>query len=126
LEFALVAPLLVAMLTGVTDYGWYFGERIALVGAVRDAVRVGATTTQDDVQTPEETAEDALLAALVENGYQGEVYLDIVVEGVAPDQALSVSATLAYQPLIGIVPAPESVRSSMVMRLEDQPDYERD
>jgi len=121
-EFALIAPLLVVMLAGVTDYGWYFGERIALVAAVRDATRVGVTTSQDDVRTPEETAEDALIAALLDNGYQGDVYLDIALQGSAPDQALSVSAALPYQPLIGIVPSPEAVRSSMVMRLEDQPD----
>ncbi|MBW2257180.1 MAG: pilus assembly protein [Deltaproteobacteria bacterium] len=123
LEFALVAPVLVGMLAGVADYGWYFSERIALVGAVRDAVRAGATTSQDDARTPEETAEDAMIRSLEANGYKGTVYLDINLEATAPNQTLSVSATLPYRPLIGILPTPESMRSAMVMRLEDQPDF---
>jgi len=121
LEFALVAPILVALMTGVVDYGWYFSERIALVSAVRDAARVGVTTSQQDERSPEQTAEDALIAALSDQGYRGTIYVDIALEGSAPDQNLSVTAALPYQPLVGFVPNPDFLRSSLVMRMEDQP-----
>ncbi|MBW2258738.1 MAG: pilus assembly protein [Deltaproteobacteria bacterium] len=40
-EFALVMPVLVMILTGIMEYGWFFSQQIAMVSAVRDSVRGG-------------------------------------------------------------------------------------
>ncbi|HEY2729206.1 MAG TPA: TadE family protein, partial [Polyangia bacterium] len=46
IEFALILPLFLAILFGIIDYGWYFYQRYALVAAIRDGVRYGATFSE--------------------------------------------------------------------------------
>lgn len=121
IEFALILPVLITMMAGIMEYGWYFSQMVALSAATNDAARAGATTPEDSDDTPEQVAEHALAVALVNNGYQGTVYTEIYREGTAPYQALHVGVVLPYSSLTGLVPAPEKITSRQIWRLEDQP-----
>ena len=53
-EFALIAPILLTLVFGIIQYGWYFYAMQAGASAVGDAARrvaVGNCTTTSDVQT---------------------------------------------------------------------------
>jgi len=113
-------PVLVMILLGIMEYGWFFSQQIAMVSAVRDSVRAGATTPQE--WGPVAAAEQQLAKSLVAAGYTGTVYADVWLSGAAPDQLITVSASFPYRPLIGFVPSPDLVSSELVMRMEDQPD----
>jgi hypothetical protein len=113
-------PVLIMILFGIMEYGWFFSQQITMVSAVRDSVRAGATTPQE--WGPVEAAELQLAKSLAAAGCDGNVYVDISLSGGAPDQLISVSAAFAYEPLIGFVPSPEMISSALVMRMEDQPD----
>ena len=41
-EFALVLPLLLVLVFGIIDYGWWFGETLGLRSGVREAARLSA------------------------------------------------------------------------------------
>lgn len=119
-EFALVMPVLLAVLSGVMDYGWYFHQQILMTSAVRDAVRTGAATPATASNTPEEAAETAVLHALDEAGVALEVTATASRSGAPPDQVLTLTVSAGYDRLVGLVPLPDTLGASMVMRLEDQ------
>jgi Flp pilus assembly protein TadG len=50
-EFALVLPVLVTLLGGLVDYGWYFWREALLVNGLREAVRAGGMQTQATNET---------------------------------------------------------------------------
>lgn len=41
-EFALILPILIVLLFGIIDYGWWFGETLGLRSGVREVARLGA------------------------------------------------------------------------------------
>ncbi|MFL6182578.1 MAG: TadE/TadG family type IV pilus assembly protein [Actinomycetes bacterium] len=65
-EFALILPLLVVLLFGIIDYGWWFGEALGLRSAVREAARLGAVNEVD----PSPTSADAVRELMLERSPQ--------------------------------------------------------
>ncbi len=121
LEFALLAPVLVALLVAVMEFGWYFSRQVAVTTAVRDAARVGAMTPRTSPEPADEVAEEALIDSLVAQGYSGEVKLDVGLYGVAPGVTLRVGVELPHRGLTGFVPVPSTLQSLTSIRIEDQP-----
>lgn len=120
IEFALILPVLMAFLTGIMDYGWFFSQQISMIHAVRDGVRAGATTAQED--NPVAVCESRIQESLMTAGFSGTVAMDVKLVGTRPDQALYAAVSTTYDPLVGFVPTPDFVGSSLTMRVEDQPD----
>ncbi len=118
IEFALILPVLMMFLTGIMDYGWFFSQQISMIHAVRDGVRAGATTPFED--DPVRVTEERIATSLEEAGFRGAVTLDVQLVGNSPDRAVSAAAAVDYNALIGFVPTPSVVGSSLTMRLEDQ------
>ncbi|HET6413646.1 MAG TPA: TadE family protein [Anaeromyxobacter sp.] len=58
-EFALVLPLLLMLVLGAIDWGWYFFIREVATNAAREGARVGSVNAVDDAGA----AADALAAA---------------------------------------------------------------
>ncbi|MBT3219657.1 MAG: pilus assembly protein [Proteobacteria bacterium] len=118
LEFSLVFPLLLPLMSGVIDYGHYLSQEIAMVAAVQEGARTGASTPQEqgsnDAATTE--VEGALLGAL---GISDANVVSII-NGNAPDQIITVSATVPFQPPFGLVPVPSQLAAEMTLRMEDQ------
>lgn len=118
-EFALILPVMLAFLTGIMDYGWYFSQQISMTTAVRDAARAGSTTPQDE--GPVQAAEETLALGLDAAGFKGTITTDIQLVGADPDQAIDVHAGTPFDPLVGFVPVPSVVAARLTMRMEDQP-----
>ena len=48
LEFALTLPVVVAVLAGILEYGWYLFQLSNVVHALRDGTRIGVTVPNTD------------------------------------------------------------------------------
>ena len=118
IEFALTIPVLMALTAGLVDYGWFFGQQHQVDNAVRDAAR-GAVVLPL-YKNPEAVAEARVKALLASSDL--DVAVDAKVVGVAPQMRLVVRAKAPYQPLFGMVPAPETVGATIEMFLEKQPE----
>ncbi|MBN2800874.1 MAG: pilus assembly protein [Deltaproteobacteria bacterium] len=115
IEFGLIAPILMAFLLGIADYGWYFFQEAMVSNALRDAVRLGSlqTQTEDELESGDCDAcvTTALSAAQDEFDRFG---LGVVSAAVVPEIqviagtcAVVVDAEIPFTPLIGFVPVPE-------------------
>ena len=66
-EFAIVFPLFCALVFGIIDYGYYFYQRFAMAGAIRDGLRTGVTISQS-VASPNDCATVAKTIAATDVG----------------------------------------------------------
>lgn len=118
-ELAFTLPVLLALLVGVADYGWYFLQRAAVLDAARDAVRIGVASpeNQDPVALALEHAQAILDAA----GHDlGDTDTEARVVDLDGTWALTVRTSRPYEPLAGLVPVPEQVSAAVTMMLEHQ------
>lgn len=121
IEFAIILPVLMAIIAGMVDYGWYFYQQQRLTVAVRDGVRVGSVSEWED--DPASLAEDRVRVAYSETGLDPEALtLSASIEGSVPNKMVRVEATQAFSPMFGLVPTPGALSAVLTMRLEDQPD----
>ena len=112
-EFALVLPLLMAILMGILDYGYVYYVRLTMTNAAREGARVGATRDADVAPDAAETAAQTYLASA---GITASVTATTPTD-VAP--AVTVVVTISpFTPLVGFVPAPASMEVSASMRWE--------
>src|SRR5689334_5130936 len=51
IEFALLMPVLVVMLGGLLDYGWYFWREALLINGLRESVRAGGMQLPTTAET---------------------------------------------------------------------------
>ncbi len=122
IEFALVLPLLLAVIGAIVEYGSFFNQQIDMVGVVRDTIRTGATQRHTWTPTPIARAREVAFAGLIEQGWDPQnAVVDVTLSGSAPDQVMSVSISVPYRPIFGMIPVPKSVNGGAVMRMEDQP-----
>lgn len=122
IEFALVLPVFLALLSGIVDFGWVFFQQTNLQAAVREGARMGAMTATTGTPDPRAVATLRVGAALTEYSLNidgGKV--TAVYAGSSPNLLLSVSATVPFRPLIGLTPTPETLNSSLTMLVEQQP-----
>jgi Flp pilus assembly protein TadG len=129
IEFALVLPVAIVLITGTMEYAWLFWQRISLIDVVRKGCRDAAVVdpTRED---PAAAAVGAMTrwAAAIHNGLAcgddaaGNCVLTAQLSGTIPRRSLECTATLvAYEPLIGLVPVPEEgvlVRSITLLELQ--------
>lgn len=122
-EFALILPVLLALITGVMDYGWYFTQQHLVINAVREGARAGATTAADD--GPENEAEARAREVLEGHGFNTDGNtVTVSVDTAADPVTITVTAALEYPGLIGFVPLPTNLGASLTMRIEDQEGYD--
>ena len=107
-EFALVLPLMLALITGAMDIGWYFGsahavEHAAILGARAGALaNAGEEDNSDPVQVAETTAKE-IAAAYPIFGSSVTASASLLM---GPPQTLKLTVTAPYEPLMGLVPLP--------------------
>ncbi|MBX2797374.1 MAG: pilus assembly protein [Myxococcales bacterium] len=114
-EFALLLPFLVALVSGVIDLGVYLSRTTALVQASADGARIGAAAEDGDDALA--TAVRTATAAWTATGVPGEAVFTASLEGSAPQRRVEVDGTLSYDPYFGFVPLPATIRSSSTFRL---------
>lgn len=119
IEFALTFPIAVAVLAGIIDYGWLFFQQEAIESATREGARRGSVSIR--AENPVPRAELATRQALDRNGINPETAdVRASLEGLWPDERITVDTTVPFTPLFGIVPVPVQLRARLSMRLEAQ------
>jgi hypothetical protein len=117
IEFALILPLLLVVLFGIIEYGWYFSKELSALNLVRDAARVGATA--DVAVAPTEASEYAL-ARWSGAGLSGVPSVTVNQQGVPPQRMLTLEVSGPHEALTGLIPVPDTVGGALTMRMEDQ------
>lgn len=111
LEFALVLPLLLLLVFGGIDYGFYLSDSMVLRDAARGAARGGSVGDFESQSacTGRATALDKVACSVVEglDGATGEAAVTVrAPEGVQPGAPLVVCAQLTDRAGVGFVPMP--------------------
>lgn len=77
-EFAIVLPVLIAVLCGTIDWGYYFFTRSIVVNASREGARAGTLQVAPPA-TPEDEAEQAALKYLEAASLEGDAVVQTSV-----------------------------------------------
>lgn len=116
-EFALIAPVLFALLTGIIDYGWSFTLRSVANASARAGARVGALTPQ--AQDPDGAALDGATAHWTSMGLP--LTPTIVAFRTGTPEVMVVRVRVELATLIGFVVGPDTLEVTAVQRMEFQP-----
>jgi Flp pilus assembly protein TadG len=119
IEFALILPVLVALLTGIMDYGWLYMVRTAATSAARVGARAGAFTAQD--ATPDSVAASAALAQWNSVGLPTAAPTFVATRSTGTPQMMVVRISLNTASLVGFVAGPSSFQVVAAQPMEEQP-----
>ena len=117
IEFALLAPVMLALLTGIIDYGWAATLRESARAAAYAGARAGSVT--DRTKDPNGVAANAALKTW--NSFHLGPKPTIVAFRSGSPERVNVRVTLSSTTLIGFVPTPPQLRATASERMEQQP-----
>jgi Flp pilus assembly protein TadG len=123
-EFALVLPVLLTLTAGIVDYGWYYSTELTVIHAVREGARAGAAAEEDDDACT--IATNATVEALNASGFTsataGNVDVAVVDAPTIGTGGLTITVTVSmpYNELWGLVTTPTNMIASMTMRMEEE------
>lgn len=124
MEFALTLPVVMIVLAGILEYGWYLFQLANVVHALRDGTRIGVTVPLDHPTPPIERAESHARAVMTGLGVPCEEEGGCVVTAViAPGEEfdiLNLSIEVEYTPIVGLLPAPALLQGSFTMMMQEQ------
>ena len=113
-EFALVMPVLMAILMGIIDYGWFYLKESLVADALRVGVRAGSLQAPADEDASGACSTCATLAAAVaaaELATHGVVVdpseVTPTVEAISGTCALVLEPTIPHRAMLGLVPVPD-------------------
>lgn len=105
-EFALLLPLLIAILLGIMEFGWMFFTDLQVTNATRDALRKAVVTL------PPEDMDDAAAARLTQiadypgSGLESGNLSLAVFECDADEESVSIVVRYQYEPLTPLASLP--------------------
>lgn len=118
-ETALVLPVLLVLLSGITDFGWFFAQNLRASHAVRQAARTAAGTDYD--LGPQGYGQEELKSQLDDLGLPYSDALKAAVEVDEDAGLVTVTYQAEYDPLVGIVVSASTIKLSagMTLTMED-------
>jgi len=119
LEFALTLPVLLIILGGLIDFGWFATHQSAVHAAASVGARAGSITELG--HDPEATAVLAVQRALESAQLEGVEVTAALFELPTSELAIQVEVEAPYSGLWGLVSLPIDYRGSAVMRMNEQP-----
>ncbi len=125
IEFALTLPIFVAILLAIFEFSWMFFMRSTIIHAVRDGCRAGAVIPQSDVPSPEAVATSRMSDFLAGydidcRGSTERCGVDIISTGESPYETMDCTLSVVYEPIVGLIPHPESLGARSVVMYEMQ------
>lgn len=122
LEFALLLPVFLLILTATFDYGWYFFQRAAVLEATRQGCRAGSVLEKDNATTPtaqaKSTIDDFLDSYGVSCGDNCEV--KAAYTGASPSEQLQCDISIDFDSFTGLVVMPATIDATALALLENQ------
>ncbi len=126
IEFALIMPVFLTVVTGMMEWGWVFFQRSTVIEAVRVGCREGSAVHPDDVPGPVETAEESMEDYLASwgidcaSGSSTSCEPQVEISGSWPSMTLECQLDVGYDPLIDMVPVPTEMSAASVMLVEQK------
>ncbi|MFT5586907.1 MAG: Flp pilus assembly protein TadG [Cognaticolwellia sp.] len=119
LETALVLPVLLILLSGITDFGWFFAQNLRVNHSVRQAARSAAGTDYD--LGPEDYGQAELEAQLASFDLP---YSEATTASVVVDETtglVTVTYLADYNPILGLLVSAGRVNlaAGMTLAMED-------
>jgi hypothetical protein len=108
-EFALIVPFLLGILSSVVDLAEFLNVKDGLVAAVSAGARAGALVEKYQQLDPQQVARDTALTSWDVSGLPDEPTLVVTYLGAKPDRLLVVEGTIPFRPLFGFLPLPEEI-----------------
>ncbi len=116
IEFALVAPVLLTLIFGSVEYGWFMLNKVQLSKSVAAGARAGAVVAQDAAISAQTRAETVATEAWAIPG--SPTFIATVV---GDPQVLRIDGEVPYSSLTGLAPVPETIVASISFVRADQP-----
>ncbi len=107
IEFALTLPILLVILSGTIDYGWYFHAQMSVINATREAAHSGSQVDPDGIEdqgvvlTPATTALKVAEDVWTATDLPGAPNFTAIVSGSYPDEEMVVTGIYKLEPLVG-------------------------
>jgi hypothetical protein len=124
LEFALTLPVVLVILAGILEYGWYLFQLSNVVHALRDGARIGVTVPLDDDTPPTARAESHARAVLTGLGVPctdgGGCVVVATIGSTGEVDILNVSIEVDYTPVVGLLPSPSHLHGTFTMMMQEQ------
>lgn len=117
-ELALGSVPLSVLTVGAADWGWYFARHHTVAQVARDATMAGSTA--DDEEDPVVIAETRAKASLEAAHFDAEgitVQASTVTSPDVDGQILQIDIRVEWAPLGGLIPMPETLRSTSTFLL---------
>lgn len=122
-EFALTLPVIIFILSGVVDYGYFLHLQYNMINAVTQGARAGVTTDRPEVSgdpVPKTVAETVAKDVWTAANLPGFPTVTATESGTAPNIQLQVVGTVEFVELVGVLPTPANITHTAVMRMDDQ------
>ena len=117
IETALILPVLLALFGGTVDTAWFLYQRNALVDAAQAAARAGAVTgSQVEFATDASAAAASRLSA---EGIDPSAVTVTAEQSTGSTTMITVTLTMPFAPVVGLVPLPESLSASASAHYEN-------
>ena len=124
LEFALTLPVVMLVLAGILEYGWYLFQLSNVVHALRDGTRIGVTVPLASPTPPTTRAEEHARAVLNGLGVPCEDGDGCIVTAVINPSddfdVLNLTIEVDYTPIVGLLPAPGLLQGTFTMMMQEQ------
>jgi Flp pilus assembly protein TadG len=116
IEFAILMPVLFAVITGIVDYSWIFTMRNAAMHAARAGARAGSVTARADA--PDSRAAEAAAEAWAGLGLTAPN--TIIAFRVGTPELMTVRMTVDVVYIFGLVYTPSTIQLTAVELMEQQ------
>jgi Flp pilus assembly protein TadG len=124
IEFALTLPILLVILAGILEYGWYLFQMTNVIHALRDGARIGVTVPLSDSTGPEARAathaRDVLNGLGVPCSESGGCAVLATITPAGDVEVMVLTIEVDYEPMIGLLPHPDQLRGNFTMLMQTQ------
>lgn len=107
-EFALLLPVLLTILFGLIEYGWYMTWQFVLNNAAAEGARAGVSAREWEGEDPEQIAVQAVVDALWlldENNKEAfEEFVFVDIDDTSPETITVTVSGFEYEELTGFLP----------------------
>jgi Flp pilus assembly protein TadG len=122
IEFALVVPLLLILVSGIVDLGQYMFVADGLVNAVSQGGRQGALADPDDGEDAAAIATTIANASWAASELPGALTVTAAVSGVEPDALVVVTGSVPFSGFFGFLTLPATISYTSTVRMMYQPE----